>query len=170
MESHLLIGCKNCLEEVKRRKGFGIITSIGLMKLPIVIGTSYMVNDLYELFLENYTCPYCERKLVMSPKMMGFVNDYIHVEYHINFEMDKIEIKNKNGITAIDKTASVESIKVLVDNQNNEPFPSVDEIKEFLEVADDIDSENWIFRINSGHMDMPFYHKVMPQLKKDEYE
>lgn len=170
MQSCLTIICKNCLEEVKQTLGFGISTSTGLVRLPIVVGTSYTVNDLYPLFTENYTCPFCGKTFIFSPDLMGFVNDYIHAKYHINFEVDKIEIANDKGIITIDKSSNEDDLQSIVSKQNYDSFPNMEEMQEIIHAANNIDSKNWIFKINSGFVSTPFSHKVMPSFVKDEYE
>lgn len=167
MESTLVIGCNKCFQEIKRKRGY-LINHKGMMEIFLPVHTAYTVNDLYELFMEHYSCPYCGRTLKFTHQMMGFANDYIDKNYHIDFSKEHIEIRNNKEQILIPKNADQLTLNKLLNGKETNIAPSIEEAKEILDTAKHIDSSIWTFRIESKSVD-PFFHKVMPEFDKDDY-
>lgn len=133
-----------------------------MLRISFVVGTAYTINDFHELFINNYTCPFCREQLIMTPNIMEFANDFIDKKYHINFHEKCINIINKNTEMKIDKNDSLESIV------KEDYFPTIDELKFILNVAEDIDSSKWEFCMESEYVNKPFFYKE--QINKKNIE
>lgn len=147
MKSRLVIGCKSCLEEIKNKCGY-TINNKGLLRTPILANTAYTVHELYELFFENYTCPFCEETLKITPKMMEFANDFIDRDFHIIFHEEGAEIINDKNKFFLKKS---------MDNINLEDI-NTEELNLILNVVGDIDLSKWTFYIESTQVN-PYYVK-----------
>lgn len=153
----LIIGCKKCYEEIKNKKGF-LYTKEGLVRIPFTVNTAFTIHDLYELFLEGYTCFFCEKTLIFTANMMEFANDFINENYHIIFKTEFIHIINENEEIKIHLEHDINKIleKKIFSSNKKDLMPSIDEIKVFLSAAKDIDLNQWFFYINSNQL-QPYY-------------
>lgn len=158
MDTKLIIGCKSCFKEIKEKRGY-TITNKGLLQTPLVVNTGYTINDLYELFLQNYTCPYCQETLIITPKIMEFVNDFIDKKYHIVYSPESTEIINDQENLCIDKEKQVEDIKDYLLGKDYEYYPTIDEMKVILNVRGDIDFSKWFFYMTSAYTQKPYFIK-----------
>lgn len=149
MENRLVIGCKSCFDEVKKQLGY-TLNSEGLIRTPILVHTSHLVNDLYELFFENYSCSYCNEVLLFSHKLMEFCNDFIDVDYHIVFLNDCLQIITNDDTYSFSDLSAVETILNSLDISEKNGFPTIEDLKFFFEVAKDIDLSKWNFFIESA--------------------
>jgi hypothetical protein len=158
-KSQLIIGCKKCFQEIKNKKGY-LLNNKGLMRIPIVVHTAYTINDLYELFFEGYTCPFCQNEFIITPKVMLFANDFIDKNYHIIFRTDSIEFINKHEKLEISLDMDIEEMKQVLSSFNYDSynFPLPDEIEIILNAVNDIDLLQWDIYIQSKHIE-PFYEK-----------
>lgn len=159
MESVLIIGCKSCYEEVKKKRGY-TINSEGLLRIPVIVNTAYKIHDLYELFIQNYTCPFCNRILDFSPNIMEFTNDFINKKYHIIFNPNSIEIISHERIIFTPQQ-DFKEIENLLSSKNPEYYPTPDEMKLILKVTDDLDTNQWFFYMQSAHVS-PYFVKHSP--------
>lgn len=144
----LVIGCKHCFEEIKETRGY-LVNNKGLLQIPIPVHTAYTNHELYELFFENYKCPFCQNELTITPKIVEFANNFIDVKYHIVFKTNSIHIIYDSKEIEIKKDLDMNELILL---SNNEFLPPVDELKLFLDVALDVDSSKWYFYIESEHV------------------
>lgn len=156
--SKLIIGCKKCFEEIKNRKGY-LVNNKGLIRIPIVVHTAYSAKDLYELFFEGYTCPFCQQEMSISSNVMEFATHFIDKKCHIVFNSNSIELINQHQKLEINLEMDIEEIKRELSLFNNDDnFLSSDETEVILNVVNDIDLSQWDLYIQSSNI-APYYKK-----------
>ena len=165
MDSHVVIGCRSCLKEILIDEESFITERFS----PFIVDTAYSVKDIDQLFLNNYTCPFCQSTLIFTPKMMSFFSNFMDKKYHVRFTEKLILIVNENEIAKVSKGLDNHSLSSISEyfivRAVEKRFPSMDDIKELLNVSKEFDSTKWNVTIESGHINEP-----IPELSLGEFE
>lgn len=155
MESLVVIGCRSCLKEVLIDEESFITEKSS----PFTVDTAYSFEDINQLFLNNYTCPFCQNMLIFTPKMMSFFSIFMDKKYHIRFTENIIQIINENETAKISKRLDSQSLNSIseyfIARSVEKKFPTVEEMKDILFVAKEIDSTKWNVTIESGVINEP---------------
>lgn len=163
MESKLVIGCNICEKQLKEQYGY-FIGQNGDYHLMFPINTSYTKRDLGELFLQNYTCPFCNEQLEITPNMMNWIVSSMDKNFHIQVKEGFIEFSNgefsfaipieiENGITSVQNYLS--QFGVILQNAD-EYLPTENDIKLIQKTIKEYDNTKWMIRIESGQAVEPF--------------
>lgn len=143
MVSRLIIGCRHCFTKVSDFLGY-TLSPQGIWRLPFPIFTAYTKKDLYGLFVENYTCPFCDNSLALSPRMMEFILNYLE-KYDIAFDKEFIVVLKGDERIVIERNPEDPS-KPFYPSGNN---LNLQEIEEIYSVSNEFNASDWFFGIET---------------------
>lgn len=161
MKSKLLIGCNSCENELKKKSGYFLGVN-GDYHLMFPVRTSYAKEDLGQLFIDHYTCPFCNGKLEITPNMMKWITSFMDKTFHVQVKEGLIEFSNGEISFSVPVGKEIDSVQeylaslgVILLNACDS-LPSHKEISLVQMATKEYDHSKWLVRVESGKAIEPF--------------
>lgn len=162
MDSKLILGCKRCQDKLKETEGLSMSLN-GEFKLLFPINTEFKQYHLTELYSNPYICPFCNKELELTPKMLKFINSFFDKIFHVEIVNGYIEISNGELSFSVPLDKEINSVKeflsdygLIIENADNY-LPTADDIRLIQTAANEYDHKEWILRIESGNALEPYF-------------
>lgn len=148
MSKQLIIGCRKCKKEANNKK------------LNLIVETGYSKKEYEELFIEDYTCPFCCERIIITPAMLEFAIDFDHKEFNVNLIDHRVEILTTNDLLVFYEEQDLEQTLnefLNLGSYNNEEFTlNLNEIKIIHHVLKQFNSSKWNIRLESKSTKTPY--------------
>lgn len=155
MNSQLILGCKTCEHDLIDQKGVTYAFD-GSIQLPFSTQVAYRKEDLTDLFLNHFTCPFCGDKLEITPNMMKLVTDFLNKVFHTAFMKEAAEVTNGELSFYIPYEEKIKSVTDFLNSRSvtlinaKKYLPTINDILLIQKVAQEFDPAHWRLRVESS--------------------